>query len=187
MADHITTNPYVSTEVDYILLSDLANEVGMDKSHLRRYAINNDVELLKIRTPQSQNQKTLAVTLSDAEMIKELRRKAGFGFGENGTGPIINAGEDGAFYLVLLTPEFSQSRIKLGFAGDLPDRLASHRTVCPTLSVVKTWACKRSWEKVAIECASVGCQRIGAEVFDCADINALISRLDAFFSLLPEV
>lgn len=187
MGNFTTTPPQDTTDFDYVLLSDLADEIGMDRSHLRRYAIKNDIELLKIRTPQTQNQKTLVVTTEDAELIKLLRSKEGFTFGDNAIAPALGNGEQGYFYLILLVPELSESRIKIGFAGNLEDRTAAHRTTCPTLKLVKAWPCKRSWEKVVIDCASAGLDRIGIEVFDCPSIDALISRIDAFFALMPTV
>lgn len=172
-------------DFEFVTLAALADEIGMDRSHLRKYVIKNDFELFKVRTPESLGQKTLALSPEDADTIKEMRLKEGYVFGENGISPVVNTGERGVFYLLLLIPEFSQTRIKIGFAGDLSDRLAAHRTTCPTLTVLKSWSCKRSWEKTVIDCASVDCQQVGQEVFDCPDTNALISRLDALFALMP--
>lgn len=185
MGHSTTTQPQDTSDINYVLLSVLAEEIGMDRSHLRRYAIKNDIELIKVRTPQTQNQKTLAVTAEDAELIKEMRSRSGYAFGDNEIAPIAGTGEQGYFYLILLIPELSNRRIKVGFAGSLDDRTNAHRTTCPTLTVVKAWPCKRSWEKVVIDCASVGCQRVGSEVFDCDDVDALVTRIDSLFDLLP--
>ena len=187
MGNFTTTQTQDTTTFNYVLLSDLADEIGMDRSHLRRYAIKNDIELLKVRTPQTQNQKTLVVTVEDAELIKDLRSKSGYTFGDNEVAPMAGTGEQGFFYLILLVPELSRTRIKIGFAGNLDDRLDAHRTTCPTLQLLKAWPCKRSWEKVVIDCSSVECKRVGVEVFDCDNPDAMISKVDAFFALMPTV
>ncbi len=187
MTDLITPSNAATNETEYITLAAIAEELGMDRSRLRRYAIKNNFVPFMVRTPESQWQKTLALSPEDAEALIQTRTNEGYIFGENGTGTTMVIADKGVFYMLLLIPEFSQTRIKIGFAGDLSDRIAAHRTTCPTLAVLKSWPCKRSWEKVAIDCVSVECQQVGQEVFDCPDTGALISRIDAFFALMPSV
>ena len=99
-----------------------------------------------------------------------------------------DAENGGCFYVIQLVPEFEPNRIKLGFSTNIDKRLASYRTIAPTARLVKTWPCRFSWEQAAIACAMGDqCKRIGAEVYDCMDLDSVIARLDQFFHLMPKV
>lgn len=66
----------------------------------------------------------------------------------------------GVFYLLRLEPEHDPNRFKVGFASNLNERLRQHRCSAPYTQVIKTWPCRRLWEKTVIECATDGCQRL---------------------------
>ena len=91
------------------------------------------------------------------------------------------------FYLILLEPEFDPGRFKLGFTADIDERIRSHRTVAPLLKVVKTWPCRLTWEKTAIDCITAYCEQIHTEVFRADDIQQVIERADKFFKLMPRL
>lgn len=71
----------------------------------------------------------------------------------------------GVFYLLSLEPEHDLNRYKVGFANNVNDRLRQHRCAAPFANVVKTWSCRRLWEKTAIECVTAGCEQLHTEVF----------------------
>lgn len=174
-----------SLEESYVLLSAIADEFGMDRSNARQYFIKNNINLFKVRKPGNGSQKMLAVTPGDADLIRSIRLKDGFSIGEDFPElPTLNVDDKGYFYLLLLVPELSEYRIKVGYAGSLESRLAAHRTTCPTLQVVKSWQCRRTWEDAAVSCASLVSTRVGVEVFDCADVPGLVSKLDMLFNLI---
>jgi hypothetical protein len=53
--------------------------------------------------------------------------------------------------------------------------------------LLKSWPCKRSWESTAIDClASKKCRSLSTEVFDCDDVDDVLSRGDTFFQLMPK-
>jgi hypothetical protein len=84
-------------------------------------------------------------------------------------------------------PELDPRRLKLGFADDLPSRLAQHQTAAPTAAVVKCWPCNRAGEATVMDCLTgLGCRLILNEVFECDDVDALITRGDTLFALLPD-
>src|SRR5262249_52845205 len=167
---------------DFISLKQLATELGMDRSHARRYVLRLGFTPHKRRTPNSQNQLTLAVTIPEAEVIRNKRREAGF---FQSTKPVVS--EVGVFYVIRLVPELDPRRLKLGFADDLLSRLGQHRTAAPTAALVKSWPCKRAWEGTAMECLTVvNCRLILNEVFECDDVHGLIGRGDSLFALLPD-
>ena len=108
---------------DYVSLKQLSDDLGMDRSHARRYVLRHGIQPHKRRTPDSQNQLTLAVTVQEAEAIKTKRREEGF---LDAAKPV--AKEVGVFYIIRLVPELDLRRIKLGYADDLGSRLSQHRT-----------------------------------------------------------
>lgn len=166
---------------EYVTIGELAAELSMDKSHLRKYVLRAAFDFVKVRTSESRSQLTLALTAEDAEAIREMRQRQGF----SGTMRPIKNG-NGRFYVIQVVPEYDRNRVKLGFATDVDVRLLSHRTAAPTAEIVGSWPCRASWEATAI--ASVtrsGCTLVANEVFTCDNLDALVARCDAFFALMP--
>ena len=91
----------------------------------------------------------------------------------------------GVFYLMMLEPEHDPNRIKVGFAGNIEERLKKHRCAAPFVTVVRTWPCKRLWEKTAIECVTEGYPQLHTEVFRADSIQAVEDRCNKFFALTP--
>src|SRR5262249_59216755 len=118
---------------DFVSLKQLATELGMDRSHARRYVLRLGFTPHKRRTPDSQNQLTLAVTIPEAEVIRNKRREAGF---FESTKPVIT--EVGGCYVIRLVPELDPRRLKFGFADDPLSRLRQHRTAAPTAAPVES-------------------------------------------------
>jgi len=167
---------------NYISVKELAERLGMDRSHARRYLKKMGVKTQKRRTSDSGNQLCLTVTEEQAEMIVARRRNEGF----LGSGKVV-ASESGVFYVVQLVPDLDPSRIKLGFASDIRERLSQHRTAAPTASVLKTWPSKRSWEQTVIDAlVAQGCRLILNEVYECDDLDSLLRRGEELFQILPD-
>lgn len=165
----------------FMSLKELAIRLGMDRSHARRYVLGLGFRPQKRRTQDSANQLTLTLTMDEAEAVIERRMAQGF----LATGTPV-AEEHGYFYVIALVPELAKSRLKLGFAISVEDRLQQHRTAAPTATVLKAWPCRRSWELAAIDCATKeGCALIANEVFECEAPQSLLLRLDNFFGLMP--
>jgi hypothetical protein len=93
----------------------------------------------------------------------------------------------GVFYLLCLEPEHDPSRFKVGFASNLNERLRQHRCSAPYTQVVKTWPCRRLWEKTAIECVTEGCERLHTEVFRAQSLETVEGKCEQFFSLMPRL
>ncbi len=169
-------------EVAYISIKHLAEKLGMDRSHARRYILKLGFKPEKRRTADSGSQLTLTVTTDEAESILKHRQSQGF---TTDSKPVST--EYGVFYVIQLVPELDSKRIKLGFTIDLNDRLVQHRTAAPTARVVKSWPCRRIWETAVMDClSSVACRHILNEVFECNALNDLIARGDELFKILPE-
>jgi hypothetical protein len=167
---------------DYVSLKHLAEEMGMDRSHARRYVKRLGIEPHKRRTPDSQNQLTLAVDQDEADLIRQKRREGGF------TGDSKPVTKDvGEFYIIRLVPELDDRRVKMGFAEDLATRLSQHRTAAPTAQVATSWPCKRAWENTVMDClSSSNCRLILNEVFECDDVDGLVALANQLFELLPD-
>jgi biotin operon repressor len=166
----------------YISIRHLAEQLGMDRSHARRYVLKLGFKPQKRRTADSGSQLSLTVTTEEADAI--LRHRSDQGFTAEGKAVESVAG---VFYLIQLVPELDPKRIKLGFAIDITDRLAQHRTAAPTAIILKSWPCKRSWEATVMDClSSVACRHILNEVFECDSLEDMIGKGDELFHILPE-
>jgi len=166
---------------EYISIKHLAERLGMDRSHARRYVLRLGFKPAKRRTRDSGNQLTLTLTSDEADSVLKHRAEQGFA----GQSKAVEI-ETGVFYVIQLVPELDPRRVKLGFAIDLNDRLVQHRTAAPTAKVLKSWACKRSWEATVMDClASRDCRHILNEVFECENLESLVNRGDDLFSILP--
>jgi hypothetical protein len=64
---------------EYVTLRELAEQLGMDRSHLRKYILKHGFEPVRIRTKASLHQLTLALSEAEAERVRQLRRSQGFG------------------------------------------------------------------------------------------------------------
>lgn len=163
----------------------MANELGMERSNLRKYVISKGIKYDSVRDPISK-QMAMAFTQDEAERLRFIRNSEGFT--KKDTPPVCINGEVGEFYVVRLIPEFAPNRLKLGFSNDATGRLVAHRCSSPTAIILKTWPCKRSWERSAMDSATrIGCALIANEVYDCDSSESVMNRLDTFFSIMPPV
>lgn len=164
------------------LLTDIANELGVDKSHLRRWAIDNGFLFDKVRSKKCGNQMVLALADNDAQKLKDMRMTEGY-MSEH----VVEQG-DGYLYIIQLLPNTAENRVKLGYAKSVAQRLSAHRTTCPNAVMVNKWKCKPEWELVAIDSITRdGCELVGGEVYECVDIELLEDKADRFFELMPEL
>jgi len=167
-----------------ITLKALADEIGMDRSHLRRFVSRMGISPLRERIPGAKGSPLLAVTDEEAEQIREARREAGFWVGGRAT-PVRDG--HGHFYTVELDPEARPGRLKLGFTNSVRARLADHRTAAPHAVLLRSWPCKRSWEPAAIDALSLAGERVTDEIYDMSNVDEVVNRGDRFFSMLPSL
>jgi hypothetical protein len=160
---------------------DIARELGMDRSNARRYCLSMGLQFVRVRTAESKNQLTLALKDEDMEALRAMRARDGF------SGRQAREGiEDGYFYIIQVIPEYNPLRVKLGFAANVKARLDAHRTSAPTATLVKAWPCKRAWEQTVIaSVVRVGCVLVQNEVYECDSLDAIVSRAEAIFAILP--
>lgn len=92
----------------------------------------------------------------------------------------------GHFYIVQLVPEIIPNRVKLGYTDNLEHRLSENKTAAPTLKLLKSWPCKRSWDYAAVDCITrEGCELVLNEVYE-GEIQGFIDRAEVFFNIMPK-
>ena len=93
----------------------------------------------------------------------------------------------GYMYLVQLDPEHYAERVKLGYTVNVESRLADYRTSNPNAAMIAKWACKRAWERAAIDAITnhPSVVHVGGEVYDASALDVLSERANAFFAMLP--
>jgi hypothetical protein len=52
---------------------------------------------------------------------------------------------------------------------------------------MKTWPCKRVWERAAIDCVTEACEKLHTEVYRTNSLEQLSIRAGQFFSLMPKL
>ncbi|MGO8750694.1 MAG: GIY-YIG nuclease family protein [Thermoguttaceae bacterium] len=104
---------------------------------------------------------------------------------ESDIGDSFISAEIGVFYLIQLEPEHDSLRFKVGFAANINERLRALRCSAPFSTVVKSWPCRRLWEKTAIDCVTFGCDRLHTEVFRCSSLEAVVAKCEQFFGIMP--
>ncbi|MCZ6655315.1 MAG: hypothetical protein O7D91_20095 [Planctomycetota bacterium] len=176
---------------DVISLKDAAVELDVHEKSIHRIVKRLDTEGKKRRDRSRANQ--LVTYISQAEfalVAREVARgKTRIPSGQSdadGNEDFISS-EQGVFYLVQLEPEHDPNRFKVGFAGNMPERLRALCCSAPFVKVVKTWPCKRRWEKTAIDFVTWDCNQLHTEVFRHDLLDDVIAKCEEFFRISPPV
>jgi len=171
---------------EFVSLRRLAEMLGINPSQARKYVLKLGYSPARARTPDSRGKLTYVFTQEEAEQIIENRRQQGFIMGETRATPLLS--EDvGVFYIIQLVPELNPNRLKFGFAANVQDRIAQHRTAAPTSHLLRSWPCRRTWEPALKDClASKGCELVLNEVYECEEISALLEYAETLFKMLPD-
>lgn len=166
---------------DYVTLKELADILGLDRSNARKLVLKYGFTPLRLRTKESGNQVSLALTKEDADRLLEIRNAQGF----SATPKPMND-DAGYFYVIQLIPEYNPNRVKLGFAVDVQARFQTHRTSAPTAVLLGFWPCRFTWEKAAIASITrIESANLVNEVYECENIERLLERVQTFFALMP--
>lgn len=172
---------------DRIAIPELADELQCRKQTLFKIAKRLGITPVKRRDADRRNQLVATVTPAEALAIRsELLTKVK---------TVVESGVDveqlitgnGFFYLMQLEPEHDPGRIKLGFTTDIDGRLRKHRCSAPFAQCLKSWPCRRHWERTAIDCLTAGLAQLHTEVFRAPSLDEVITQGNQFFSLMPSV
>lgn len=161
---------------------EIAEALGISKDYALRLVKRRAAELgLK---PIRGKRNAVFLSKEDADLLiqsHEPRRPSSSGSGDGWA-----TTDFGFFYLIQLHPEDLPDRVKLGYTDNLTQRLHDHRTTAPTLKLLRSWPCKRTWEAAAISSITRSdCRRKGHEVFD-GKVDRFLTRAGAFFALMPK-
>ena len=170
-----------------IAVADFADELGAYRATIFKVAKRLGIQPVKRREAARGNQLIALITEADAAAIRAAfteGRRAGL----QGASDIAEfAPDEGMFYLIQLEPEHDPVRFKVGFTTDLDGRLRHHRCSAPFAVYRKTWPCRRTWERAAIDCLTTGLEQLHTEVFRGSSLDDVAERGDRFFSVMPPV
>ncbi|MGR3294288.1 MAG: hypothetical protein ACUZ9M_09770 [Candidatus Scalindua sp.] len=168
--------------MEKIPIKEIAEQLGITKDYALRLVKKQKKELGI--TPHYGKRREMFLSRVDAErLISSYEPRRLRSASTNGA---TNIEGFGYFYIIQLHPEDIPNRFKIGYSDKLDVRQSDHRTIAPTLKLVKFWPCKRTWENAAR--ASItrdGCTYIGGEVYD-GNVQVLIDHSEAFFSVMPQ-
>jgi hypothetical protein len=175
-----------------IAIVDLADDLQVRKQRIFKILRRLDIRPTRRREPNRGNQNVATVSPSEAAAIRAeiVRSSDTSGTGSSasaGSAAVFSSDDVGFFYLIQLEPDHDPGRFKVGFTMDLDGRLQKHRCAAPFAQHLKSWPCKRIWERAAIDCVTNGSERLHTEVFRAASLEQLAARAQAFFSMMPRL
>lgn len=175
---------------DRVAIIDLADELQVRKQRIFKILKRLGIQPTQRRESSRGNQNVATVTVSEAATIREdLRRSSDSK--PNAEGPLAEAAsifyadDIGAFYLIQLELDHDPSRFKVGFATEIEGRLRKHRCSAPFARCLKSWPCRRTWERAAIDCVTERCEQLHTEVLRAVSLDRVTARAEAFFSVMP--
>ncbi len=170
---------------DLVSVIDVAERLGVHKQSVFKVLKRLGISHQKLRDVSRKNQFTSFITNADAERVSaEISSDSGLGSGEGqDDSDLFSSNDIGFFYLIQLEPEHDPGRFKVGFATNMKERLRKHRCSAPYSTVLKTWPCRRTWEKAAIDCVADPFEQIHTEVFRSNVIDEAVRRGSAFFEI----
>ncbi len=175
---------------DLISVIDVALELGKRKAAIFKILMRLGIEAQKRRLTSRGNQLVSYITQSDLERVRgevlsARRQRRADEVLADGDVDFISA-ELGVFYLVRLEPNHDPGRFNTGFAANMSERLRALRCSAPFATVVKSWACRRLWERTAIDCVNTGCEQIHTEVFRTDSLESVQRKCEEFFGMMPD-
>jgi hypothetical protein len=172
---------------DRIAIVDLADELQVRKQRIFKMLERLGISATRRRDSERRGQYVAVVTAAEAATIRVELGRASAAASPDGASAARLMDDVGYFYLIRLEPEHDPGRFKVGFTTELDGRLQKHRCSAPFAEFMKTWPCRRVWERAAIDCATNGCEKLHTEVFRTTSLELVSSRGDAFFSVMPNL
>ena len=146
------------------------------------------IDTTKQRDSSRRNQLVAYITQTDLERVaielQAIAERDESDLSDNEGGDDFISAKTGVFYLIQLEPQFDPGRFKVGFAASISERLRSLRCCAPFATVIRSWPCRRLWEKTAIDSVSAGCDRIHTEVFRAESMDEIVAKCERFFAVM---
>lgn len=165
----------------------LADELQVRKQTIFKIIRRLGIRHQRRRDPERGNQLVATLAAEEAALVRGELARSATSSTESGPDSISAEADAGFFYLIELEPEHDPGRFKVGFTIDLDERLRKHRCSAPFARYRRTWTCRRTWERAAMDCTTGGCERLHTEVFRTMNLGTVIARADRFFELMPTV
>jgi hypothetical protein len=176
---------------ELISVIDIASQHSKGKATVFRILNRLGIEPTKRRSSAGKNQLVSYITQEEFRRVtielQAITSRDDLEPSESEVGDDFVSAEVGVFYLIQLEPDLDPSRFKVGFAAGMSERLRHLRCSAPFAVVVRTWPCRRLWEKTAIDSVAVGCERLHTEVFRTASFEEIVARCERFFAIMPPV
>jgi hypothetical protein len=175
------SNSGESVALERIAITELADELQCRKQTLFKIAKRLGIQSTMRRDLDRRNQLVATVTPPEASRIRDefIARV------RTGTETETLVVEDGFFYIVQLEPDHDPGRVKVGFTSDVDGRLSKHRCSAPFAKYLRSWPCRRTWERAAIDSVTTGLEQLRTEVFRATSVDEVAKRGDRFFSVMP--
>lgn len=170
---------------EMISVIDIAKKWNKRRQSIFKIIKKLSIETMKENSSSGRGQAIAYVSKEDEERINEYLSRSTIEADEES--PTANFEINGVFYLIQLEPIHDPGRFKVGFATTIEDRMRTHKCSAPLLKLIKTWPCKLLWEKTAIDCVTVNCEKIHTEVFRTDSFNSVKEKCDMFFSVMPKL
>ena len=175
-------------EKELISVIDAAKQLGKYKQTLFKIIRKFKINPIKQGHSEHRGQAISYITMEEFNRLAEYFLKNQKSFDEiTKDSNKIDLVDTGVFYLIQLEPNIDPGRFKVGFATTMNERLRKHRCSAPFATIIGTWPCHRLWEQTAIDCVTAGCKKIHTEVFKTNAIEAVKTKCEQFFSLMPEI
>ena len=179
------SNDGESVVLERIAITELADDLQGRKQTLFKIAKRLGIQPTMRRDVDRRNQLVATVTPVEASRIRGEFITRVRNVKESGTETETLVVEDGFFYLVQLEPNHDPGRIKVGFTSDIDGRLSKHRCSAPFAKCLRSWPCRRTWERAAIDSVTTGLEQLHTEVFRANSVEEVAKRGDRFFSVMP--
>ena len=171
---------------ELISILDIARQFGTRKQTIFKVLRRMGIEPTKLRSSSNGNQLISYITQDELQRLSSELPSSRDRDEAESAGEIFST-EKGVFYLVQLEADHDPGRFKVGFAASLNERLRALRCSAPFATVVKSWDCRRLWERTAIDCVTAGCERLHTEVFRTSSLQAVVEKCDRLFAMMPPV
>jgi hypothetical protein len=176
---------------DLVSVIDVASQHGKRKGTVFRILNRLGIEPTKRRSSAGKNQLVSYITQEELRRVtiemQAITNRDDLEPSEGEEGDDFVSAEVGVFYLIRLEADFDPGRFKVGFAAGMSERLRQLRCSAPFAVVVRTWPCRRLWEKTVIDSVAAGCERLHTEVFRTTSLDEIVARCERFFAIMPPV
>jgi len=171
-----------------IAIVDLADELQVRKQRVFKLLPRLGIRTMQRREPDRGNQMVATISIEEAATIRQEIIKSTETVGDGSAAASgLFSDDTGFFYVIQLEPDHDPGRFKVGFTTDLDGRLQKHRCSAPFAKYLKSWPCRRVWERAAIDCVTSESEQLHTEVFRVTSVDTVISKAAGFFSVMPRL